>query len=166
MALAPGIIQVQPVLTGSGAYSSGQCVGPPQKLSVPGAGRTQIKLQSVSVSDEDNQKAALTVLLFSDDPVGQGGATCTDQAAFAWGSGSASQLFVGKVDIAAADYESNGSTPMAVASKANLQLVLNAAARAGVDPALYAVILTTGTPTYASADSLTLSFGFDAVTVK
>jgi hypothetical protein len=157
----PGVFQVFPALAGSGAYSSGQCVGPAQKIGIGGPGRASGKLQTLTVIDKDNQKAALAILFFADDPVGQGGATVTDQAAFAWGTGTAPKLYLGKVDIATGDYESQGSTAIAVVTKAALGMMMQAAFRAGVDPAVYAVVTTTGTPTYTTAGSLIFNYGFD-----
>jgi hypothetical protein len=153
MGLPATLLQVTPTLAGAGAYSSGNCVGGKQALGTSGGNSTVVMLQSVSVLDKSNQKAPLTLLFFNSDPTAATptGATVTDQSAFVWGSSS--PLFIGKVDIAAADYETIAS--QAIATKAQLGLPLFPAAGAQV----FVVVVTTGTPTYTSASALIFSYG-------
>lgn len=167
MSLQPGVTTLVPTVTASAAYSSGNCVGKLQKISKPGVGRISVKLQSISIQDQSDQKAAMTILFFANDPTAPAsGATVADKTAFSWGAGTGAQaLFLGKVDIGSADYEDSGLGSQAVATKTGLQLVLETQDQPGVDPVLYAVIVTTGTPTWATTTPLTINFGFDSLNI-
>ncbi len=145
------VVSVTPVISSSPAYTSGDAVGGEQKLT--GACRVtggKAILQTITIQDVANQKAALTILFFDSEPTG---ATITDNSAFAWGSTAFAKV-VGKIDVAAGDYETVASK--AVAAKTALGLEMQAAGA----PDLWAVVVTTGTPTYTTASDLTFKYGF------
>jgi hypothetical protein len=172
MSLKPVVYAVTPTITPSVAYSSGQCVGGLQKVSSPSAGGNIAVLDSLTIVDVANQKAPLTVMFFDADPTAATPtaatptaatptpATVADGSAFAFGSSS--PRFIGKVDVAAGSYETIGGE--AIAALTNLRLVLQVTTPPGALATLYAVVVTTGTPTYQHASDLTLRYGFTAGT--
>lgn len=144
------VTTVTPTVQISGAYTAGYSVGAVQSIAPASiAAGLGVKLDSITVTDAANQKAAITVLFFAKTPPT---ATVTDNVAFAWGSDL--PLCIGKVDIAAADYETFNSKAIACKTDINLDMV-----PAGTT--LFAVLVTTGTPTYVAATGLTLTFGLE-----
>lgn len=156
-----------PVLTGAGAYTAGNVVGALMTIDWGAAGiQGPIKepglsaiLQSLVVFDYDNQKAALDLLLFNAAPA----VAYADKTAFA-PTRADLKLLIGRVPIAAADYVSYaGGNPQAMAvaqsaNQANLGRVLKPNAVGST--ALYALLVTTGTPTYLTTSSLQLRMQF------
>lgn len=139
------------------AYSANDNVG--GLLTLKGFGTTFGRgvLKNVTVSDLDNQKAALTIVFFSKLPA----ATFTNNAAFPNLSAADLALVLGKVEIAATDYTTLNAR--AVATK-ECSTCLNSAPESvtstNVDRReVYAAIMTSGTPTYTTVSSLTLQFG-------
>lgn len=129
------------------AYSSGDVVGGLVNLGALRAISATAVLKSLVVLDSANQKAALTILLFSGLPAG----TFTDNGALVLSAADLA-LVVAKVNVLASDYET-------VASRAIAQLDLSLVLK-GLDGTrnLYMVIVTTGTPTY-TALCLKIRFG-------
>lgn len=109
-------------------------------------------LESLVVTDASNQKAVLEVLVFDTLPAG---GTYVDNGALALSVADLSHLLAW-VHVAAADYLTVGS--YAVANVAGLNRVVQVAATNGTT--LWALVFTTGTPTYAAASDLKLRFGF------
>lgn len=143
------VIAVTPTVSTTPAYSAGDNVG--GKITLSGAERFAAGsgiLQSVTVVDTSNQKAPLELLIFDSDPAA---ATITDNAAYA--PSTVSPTLLAHVSIAAADYVTVAAEAYAV--KAGLGIALEAAA----GTSLYAVLVTSGTPTYASTTALTLHVG-------
>lgn len=145
-------VSATPTVTASSAYSSGNCVGTSQTLT--NACRTSggaVTLAGIVITDKANQKAALTILILDAAP----GGTYTDKSSptLATDLGKV----VAHVTVAASDYVTVGSDSKAVASLANLNRVCinNESGRN-----LYAVVLATGTPTYASTSDLTFKYKF------
>lgn len=149
------VVSVTPTVT-AGAYNATtkNSVGGKQTLpgAVPISGGVAI-LQSVLVLDKANQKAPLTILLFNGDPTG---GTYTDNGQVNL-STDISKV-IRKINVTAVDYETidNSGTDYAVAEIAPISKLVKAAS----GTSLYAVIITTGTPTYASTSDLTVRFGF------
>jgi hypothetical protein len=144
------VVAVTPVVSSGVAYTAGDAVGGKQTLT--GAARDSggpVVLQSLSVLDLGNQKAALTILFFNADP---SAATITDNAAFVWSTDHAK--LIGKLAIAAADYETIASE--AVATRGGLGIVLQPSGSA----VLYAAVVAVGTPTYTSVSDLVFRYGF------
>ena len=108
-------------------------------------------LQSITITDDDNEKAAFDVLLFSASPTG----TVTDNLAYAH---SAADLlaFLGRVQVVATDYLTIVAGSLAVASIKNIGLLVKAASGSAD---LYAVVIATGTPTYTATTDLQMFFG-------
>lgn len=145
--------QIQPTVTVDGgvAYSSGDVVG--GVIEIPKAamhkGASTI-LQTLLVKDVSEQDAALELLLFNELPE----QTYTDNSACPTLGDDIAKL-VAKITIAAADYVSIGG--LAVNSLVGLGRPLTPAKG---ESSLWAVLVTSGTPTYAADTDLSLVFGF------
>jgi hypothetical protein len=136
------------------AYASGDSIGGAVKLSrlleQYGAG----VLKNVVVIDKDNQKPALTIFFFDRPPA------ATDNAAF---SPTAAEIArcIGMVPVASADYTTVGSRAVANVDCAD---VLQARPDTAGDPTqaagdIWAVLVTTSTPTYTTTTGLDLRLG-------
>jgi hypothetical protein len=143
------------ITTTASAYTSGDVVGGVLTLSdamrkVDGTGL----LQSISVIDGANQKAALTILLFNANP---SAGTYTDNGAcpsFVTNSADRAKL-IRKINIAGSDYETIGSIAVAEITAISKHVSASGSKH------LYAIIVTTGTPTYgANSTDLVVRFGF------
>jgi len=146
-------IDVTPVLAGTGAYSSGNQVGGIHTLTHACIEENRIgQLQSLTVIDIDNQKAALTMLFFNQVP----SVTSVDQGAFAITAAALKSQCIGMQLITAASYTT-------VASKAVTTLVLTnyfLQSLTSTQGNLYAAVVTTGTPTYTTTSSLVFKYVF------
>lgn len=147
----PGdVLSVTPTIN-TAIFAAGDAVGGIQTLTnaVRVSGGVGV-LDSIDVIDKGNQKANLTILFFESNPAA---ATVTNNAAFVWSTDIAK--FVGRVNVATADYETIDS--LAVASIKNIGKRMKASGSRN----LYAVVvLTSGTPTYLSTSDLTFRYGF------
>ena len=148
------ILTLTPTLD-TNAYSAGDTVGADSDgnglwMKALDHGGGVGALHSLTLIDRENQKAALDILFFNDEPTG---ATITDNAAFDWGAGNAEAKCIGRLRVAAADYITYDSKAVATLSAIGINLeATNAKGR------VYVVIVAVGTPTYA-AGSLTFHFG-------
>lgn len=144
---------ISPAITTSAspAYSIGDVVG--GKITLTNAVRVSGGsgvLQSLLVKDTTNQKAALTILIFNADP---SNGTYTDNGAITLNATDAT-FIIRKINVAASDYETVGTTAIADIS------AINKTVKAASGTSLFALIVTTGTPTYgANATSLYVNFG-------
>jgi hypothetical protein len=143
-------VSVTPTIT-SGAYSANDGIGGKMTLSnalrTSNAGGTW---QSLLVSDKNNQKAQLNVLLFNYDPTS---GSYTDNSPLILGS-DISKL-IRNVTINASDYQTVAGS-VAIAD-INVMQTVNGGSTNGT---LYAVAMTPGTPSYASTSDITFQFGF------
>lgn len=152
------LITITPVVQIAGAYVANEVVGGIQTLAAAmrvAGGRGM--LESLMVFDHANQKAALNIFLFDQLPVG----TYADHVAFTMGAADGPKC-LGVAQVAAADYLTVGSFAYATlgAGSGRVWQALMLKALGAADPNLYAVIQTTGTPTYVAATDLQLRFGF------
>jgi hypothetical protein len=150
-------ITVTPTISTT-AYAANDVVGGKLTLAnaVRVAGGTSI-LQSVRVMDRANQKAALQIVFFDADPTN---ATLTNDTQVDLSAGSHGDFpkIAELVVVAAADYVTidNSGTDYAIAALPALARPIKAA----TGTTLYAVVITTGTPTYGNAAALSFRFGF------
>jgi len=142
-------IKIAPALSTS-AYAAGESVGGIQTLTDACRPDNVGELVSLLILDRANQKAPLDILIFDSNPTA---ATAADSSTFAWSTADA-QL-VAHIAIATGDYVSVASE--AIAHKTSLGFVITSVGSAN----LYAVVVTTGTPTYA-VNSLQFNWGFKA----
>lgn len=115
-------------------------------------------LKHITITDFDNQKAALTILFFESLPAG----TFTNNSAFPNLATADLDKVIGKVEIAADDY-----TTFNARAVATVECSMNVWSRQqtagpseGQDKrTIYYAIQTSGTPTYTAADSLKVKLG-------
>lgn len=139
--------QVTPTVSNGAAYTAGDQVGGLMTFSnaLRETGRGAVDY-NVSLLDKSNQKAPMTLLCFSALPT-----AVANNAAFAWTAADAPK-WIGKVNITAADYETVGAYALATVP-ASFAVYGNGTAN------LYAIAITTGTPTYTATDALIWSLG-------
>lgn len=137
-------LEIELVIT-AGAYSDGDVVGgllDLNKLVGAGGGGT---IRQVLIVDEDQQDAAFDLYLFDADPTGT---EIADNAVFATTMDADAQLKkVGKVEIAATDYEDLNS--IATAIKSGLNFAHGSGQLRG-----YLVVNDATPPTYTGSDKL------------
>lgn len=130
------------------AYSAGNAVGGKRTLTnavrTPGTGI----LQSVTILDRANQKAAMTVFIFDQNPAA---ATITDRAAFVFSTDDLN--VIAQVNFSAGDYTTTNSKAVACISGLNIPL------KAASGTTLYAAVVTSGTPTFANTTDVQVEFG-------
>ena len=108
-------------------------------------------LQSITIIDDDNEKAAFDIVLFGADP----GGTTTDNNAWVHASGDPAKI-LGRITVSASDYVTMVTGSLAIACIRNIGLPV----RNSEDTRdLYALIIATGTPTYTATTDLTVRFG-------
>lgn len=128
------------------AYTSGDVLAATQEVeNYRAIAGTTSYLQSLTVIDADDQKAAMDIYFLSSNV-----ALGTENAAPSISDGDAASI-LGCVEVAAGDYNDLGG--VAVASLKNIGLTLTAPS------GLYVAAVTGGTPTH-SASGLKLRLGF------
>lgn len=143
------VIKDHTAVTAAG-YSAGNAVGGKRTLtnalrSNNGTG----VLESVSILDRANQKAAMTLFIFEADP---SAATITDKSAFVFSTDDLK--VIAQVSIATTDYVTTNSE--AIAQKTGLGIALKGA---NGNTSLYAALVTSGTPTFAATTDVQLVYG-------
>lgn len=135
--------------TNASAYEAGDSVG--GKITITNAmrvsGGTGV-LQSIHLIDTSNQKAALDILIFDSDP---SSATITDDTAFVYSTDISKQI--ARIPVTAADYTTINS--IATVSLGGLSRIVQASGSRN----LYAAIVLSGAPTYASTSAVRVVFG-------
>lgn len=106
-------------------------------------------LQTLKVTDEDNEGAALDVYIFNDIP-----STIADDAAGALAIGDLDKCIT-KVEIAAADYKAVNSLKFVIKDEGSEGL--NRAYKTDSKGNLYAYVICTGTPTYANNKAIKMT---------
>jgi hypothetical protein len=138
-------------------YTAGDVVGGLMNFSQAAGPFSNAVIQSITVKDKANQKAALTLLFFREAPTG----IPVNNAALDITSADMAKL-IGKVNVAASDYETLDSQAVAtvypglvVSGHADTGLATDASNIGN----LWMVAVTTGTPTYTAADDLSFELG-------
>lgn len=147
-------LQVVTPTVDTSAYGTGDVISTVQELTnaVAEAGGIA-ELRSLVVSDESNQKSAIDLVFFDENPVNSIGA---DNAAYALNDADAPKV-VGRITVAAADYVSS-STTSAEATLKNIGLLLKAKA---ASKSVWMAIISRGSPTYGAAGDLIVKLGLD-----
>jgi len=131
-------------------YTAGDAVG--GKRTITGALRTSNGsgiLESITILDRANQKAAMELFIFDADP---SAATITDNSAFVFSTDDLKVL--AHITIAATDYITIDSK--AVATLKGLGITLKGA---NGNTSLFAALVTTGAPDYVATTDLQLIYG-------
>lgn len=142
------VASLVPAITASSAYSAGQVLGAP--LEIAGATRETkglSYLRTLLILDASNQKSAIDVLFFNQNPGNIG----ADGAAL---NLSAAQLLmmIGIVSVLTADYVTLKAATNAIATKVPNILI---PAMQG-SKSIWAAFVSRGTPTYGTVTDLTI----------
>jgi hypothetical protein len=143
------LVRVTPTLTTT-PYSIGDTLGGIQTITGATAPNGTGTLNSLHLTDIANQKKAMDIFIFESNPAA---ATTTDNAAFVFSTDTAKLL--ARVSVAGADYATVAGVATAVKSGLNITVKGNGGT------SLYAVAVTSETPTYAAA-SLVFVWGTKA----
>lgn len=142
-------VAATPTVSAASIYASGDAVGGLMTFS-----NALIKysksglLQSVVVSDLAKQSAALSLILFKENP---SATTVTDNAALDIADADITKI-IGSVPVAAADYVALNDSSVATVRNVGLGLSVDSEVST-----LYGVLVTTGTPTYAAVSDITVN---------
>lgn len=134
----------------AGAYSAGNVVGGIQAIGPLDTTISRGIVRHVAISDRANQKAALTLLFFQDNPAA---GTYADHGAPTFAAAD-DLLYIGKVEIASTDY-----TTVSTAAFATKECNLSIRGNDDVNRKVYVVAITSGTPTYVAVTDLQFIFG-------
>lgn len=134
--------------TSTSIYVAGYTVGGKQTLANAVRSPKTGVLESLIITDASNQSAAMDIFIFDDDPAA---ATTTDHAAFAFSTDLTKAI--ARISVGATDYVTVNAAATAVKSG------LGIAVKSANTTSLYAVAVTSGTPTY-SASALQFVWGF------
>lgn len=145
---AVNVLKVVPVISTS-AYVAGYTVGGIQTLSNVVAPRSSGQIHSLLILDKSNQKAALDILIFELNPTAS---TTTDHAAFVLSTNDVN--VIARIAVAGSDYVQIGTESFA--QKSGLDLSVQAV---NGSFNLFAVPVTSGTPTYTSTSDLQFVWG-------
>jgi hypothetical protein len=141
------IINVTPVIS-TGIYASGDQVGGIQTIS--GASNDGIGiLEGITIVDLSDQSAALNILFFDELPT----VASSDNAALNIADAEMSGKCIGMLTIDATDYVDTSAN--SVATLRNLNQMFHSR---GVISTVYAVVETTGTPTYGGTSDLIFKY--------
>lgn len=143
------LINISPTVT-AGAYLAGDSIG--GKLTLTDAFRLDRPtgvLESITILDRANQKAAMQILIFNANPTA---ATLTNDAPFVASTNDVN--VIASVALAATDYVTVNSK--AYATLKGLGITLKNAAG---DRDLWAAVVAVGTPTFAAATDFHIKFG-------
>lgn len=134
------------------AYSSGDVIG--DHLTVSKAvldTKGTALLQSLTVLDKANQKSALDLIFFNEEPAASYGA---NNSAYGLNDSDLSKV-IGRISVAAADYVSSGSNN-AEATLRNLGLLLQSLEKS---KDVYVLVVARGTPTFGANGDLIIKLG-------
>lgn len=157
------LIALTPIIT-AGAYLANDQVGGLLILSdILGGDRGHALLQSLAVIDKASQNAPLSVFFFDDYPT----LVSADNDAFQVSDSEMALKCLGAVTVAATDYQASSANSVATLRNIGLLLKGNNGSAGGLIAGttrkdLFAVVKTTGTPTYASVGDLTFKFGLES----
>jgi hypothetical protein len=145
-------VRITPTIT-AGIYAAADAVGQRMSVSLPFKSLGKVGfLRSLVVFDKGNVKANLLFHLFRDTFT-----AAADNAAFGATDAEAVAKGLGLINIATADYVSNG-TVYAVATKTGLNIPITFPIHKGT---LYCQLQAVATPTYTSISDLTLVLAFE-----
>ena len=146
------VVKVAPTIS-TGIYTALDIIGGVQTLTnAMGVNGGAGVLHNLTVIDDDNEKAELTIVLFDSEP----GGTVGDNGAWVPAAGDAEKI-LGHFTVFASDYVTIVTGSLAVATFRNLGLPVRASASS---PNLYAIAFVGATPTYTAVTDLRLVYGF------
>ncbi len=140
------LLTATPTVSNGVAYASGDLIGTKMTFGAGIEGFNQPFISAVGMSDLDKQNAAMTLILFDNDP---SGTTFTDNAVLDIADADLPKV-VGIFPIAAANYAGfNDSSYFFSGTAGKVPLVMRGST-------LYGCLLSGGTPTYTSTSAITV----------
>lgn len=143
-------VAVTPTVSTS-SYTSGYVVGGIMTFAAMRVSNGTGEILSCLVTEKGTQDANLTILIFSQNP---STGTYTDHAAFTFNA-TDYQYLIRTITIKTTDYVAAGSYSAAEISSIGKDVFAS-----GGNANLYAVAVTTSTPTYSASSNLTIKLGF------
>ncbi len=138
-----------PTVSTSPAYTANDQVGGIQTLTIPGIS-LGAQLVSFNVLDLAGQNAALSIFFFKSLPT----VASSDNAALNISDANMA-LCIGHAVVAAGDYQTTSANSIASVKLSGPLFV-----KTSTEDTIYAVVKTTGTPTYAGTTDLTFTYNF------
>lgn len=148
---SPRIVQVIPTVSTSPAYTAADVVG--GKMTIQNVCKNSgdpCVLDEIKLIDKSNQKPVLEIIFFEADPTAT---TFTDNAALAINAADMSKV-LGRVPVASGDWVTVGG--IGIADVKNIGMMFRALAGTTV----YAVAVTSSTPTFTSTTAIEYEFVF------
>ena len=145
-----GIIVLEAtVATDTSAYADHDQIGSLLTISDAflGASKKGV-IVSISVLDKASQESALTVHFFDESPT----VTSSDNAALNISDSEMADKHVGKIEIAAADYQTLSASSVATSDNAGVVI-------SSKSDDLYLIVESAGTPTYTGSTDLVIKIG-------
>lgn len=148
----------QDLTVDTNAYSAGDNVAGLKTIDALGSAFGSGVLKHVTITDNADQKAAMTIVFFDSLPA----STFTNNVAFPALTDADLGRVIGKVEVLAADYTTlNGKAVATVECSIALWSMQSTAGPDGPDKrTAYYAIQTSGTPTYTGTGSVKVKFGF------
>lgn len=144
--------------TSAPAYSSGDQIGavtPIENAYVDGVG---LNLGSLTLIDKGDQKSAIDILFFSDEPV----VSSADNAPVDISSAELEKC-LGVISILSSDYKTIKASTNAVATKTNIELSLkNKRISTNNSQTLWVLLVSRGSPNWTAGANLLLKLGMEA----
>lgn len=151
-------IVLKPTITvDTGIYAANDILGAlvvSGVVTLTGAARISggtVVLESVALFDDDNEKNPITLLFFDSAP---SGGTYVGNGALTLSTADKAK-YVGRVNIAAGDYETQGGEAFACIKGIGLAMKASGSADLYMIP-----MITSGTPTYTAATDIQIVLGF------
>lgn len=155
------LVKVTPTVSNNVAYSSGDQVGGIMTITNGAFDEDRVvKLSSLTVMDREQQDPNLTVYFFDDLPTLGGGSL--DNGAFDITDAEVLAKCVGFVAIGSSDYVDADEVAVVTKTPNLIMKSVHADSTNKKTGNLYAVAVTTSTPTFTSTASLKFVFGFEA----
>lgn len=146
------IVAVTPTISNGVAYTANDQLGGVQTItSATTATKFQTRLVNVSIIDKAKQSAAITIFFFNASPT----VASSDNAALDITDAEMASKYIGHVEIGSGDYASIAAS--SVACKECYLMLASASAN------VYAVAMTTGTPTYGSTSDLIFNYHWEKI---
>jgi hypothetical protein len=146
------------ITTSDPAYASGDQIATVLEIPTAFNDGVGIALDSISLLDKGDQKSALDILIFNDEPV----VVSADNAAVDISS-SELEKCVGMISLAGSDYKTIKAATNAVAVKSDLGIVLkNSRTLPNKMNSLWILVISRGTPDWTAGENLLLTLGLEA----
>ena len=146
-------IYTKAIVTSAGAYSANDQVGVAVEIPIAEDDAGYIELRSLVLIDYDTQKISTDLFFFDKAPVN----AVADNGVASIADADMLDACLGVVNVPAANYSDTAAN--SVATVKNIGLILKAGKTGS--KSIWVLVVTRGTPTYASTTSLKLKLGVE-----